>query len=194
MLPINRLPYSFDVAEALREIEGHPAWGKYPARTNNPESPHCETVDMWVRYNDPAPFVERGSWAGFDSPHDAVWLVDLPAVKRIVYTLFEHLEGGRLGGVLLTKLPAGGRIRAHTDGGWHATTFDKYLVPLQNGAGAVFGFDPVIIQPEVGACYAFRNDVSHWVDNGSDEDKISLIICIQQNKLTPEGLLCHGVL
>jgi hypothetical protein len=89
------------------------------------------------------------------------------------------VDGERLGGILITKLPAGGHIARHTDAGWHAQYYDKFYVPILNHKGSVFGFDDGIIEPELGEAWWFDNSNPHWVDNKSDCDRIAMIVCIR---------------
>lgn len=193
MSPINKLPYSYDVGPIINEIRHSCGWGKYGQRKQGDTGPHREMVDIWARYNDPAPFISGDRpWSEFNEPHDAKWLFDLPEVVRVSLDLLEKLDGSKLGGVLITKLPPGGRIYPHTDSGWHAEYYDKYWVPIANDNGAVFKFGEIEVSAEPGSCWAFRNDVEHEVINNSESDKISLIICVKQSKLTPEGFLCRG--
>lgn len=191
MQPINPLPYTYDVGQLAQELLTSPLWGQHPQRGLGSESPHREMQDIWVRYNNPTPYEQSGDWSTFNDQHDAIWLQDFSPIKKISYDLLAKLEGGRLGGVLLTKLPPGGKIYPHTDAGWHASYYDKYWVPILNKDGAKFCFEDVEVSPQEGEVYAFRNDVTHWVENNSNQDKISLIICIQQTRLSREGL-CLG--
>jgi aspartyl/asparaginyl beta-hydroxylase (cupin superfamily) len=97
----------------------------------------------------------------------------------------------QLGGVLITKLPPGGEITPHVDGGWHAEYYDKYLVPIQNEKGAVFCYNDIELQPKDGEIYGFRNDVQHWVKNESNSDRIVMVVCVKQDRYSKEGL-CLG--
>lgn len=191
MLPFKKLGVKFNVSGLADKLDNSGLFGKYPFR-GMPGSVHEEMTDIWVRYKDPVEHIESGDFSGMADPHDSVWLEDFPEIKKIAYSLMEFLEGSALGGVLVTKLPAGGVIHPHTDDGWHASYYDKYYMPIKNHKGALFSFDCGSIEPENGDVWAFRNDVTHWVTNNSKEDRIAMIICIRQEKLTPEGAPCHG--
>lgn len=191
MLPFNKLNIKFNVSCLSEILNKSKLFGKYPYR-GLPGSAHEQMTDIWVRYKDPIEHINSGDFSGMADPHESVWLEDIPAVKDIAYSLLRHLEGSSLGGVLITKLPPGGEIYPHVDKGWHASYYDKYYVPIKNPKGAKFHFDDGSIDPMEGEVYAFRNDVTHWVTNNTNEDRIAMIICIRQNKLTQEGLPCHG--
>ena len=189
-MPINKMGINFDVSKLKVWLEGCDLWGEYPQRGLG-DSPHREMTDIWARFKNPEECMKSGDWSSFMLEHDSEWLKDIPYIKNICNAIMEKTEGERLGGVLITKLPPGKEIEAHIDQGWHAEYYDKYLVSIKNGKGARFCFDSVEVTPKEGDVYAFRNDVSHWVTNDSEEDRIAMIICIKQSKFSKEGL-CLG--
>lgn len=174
---------NLDVLPLQKELlDNYNEFGKYAYRSDFPNSPHAQMNDIWVRYNDVKPFEEKGSLVGFEAEHDSVWypvLDKLPGVKRVVFELMRQVDGERLGGILITKLPPGGKIARHTDAGWHAQYYDKFYVPILNAKGSIFGFDDGIIDPKLGQAWWFDNSNPHWVDNNSDTDRIAMIVCIR---------------
>lgn len=171
----------FDVSALRTALARQPElFGTRNWRAAASNSPHAEMTDIWVRYND-----EKNIGPHFNDEHDSVWYpeaANLPEVQKIVFDLMALVKGERLGAVLITKLPAGGKIPAHIDGGWHAEYYDKYFIPIQNEDGAVFGFEDGVITPALGDVYWFRNDRPHWVLNQSTTDRIALIVCIKSTK------------
>jgi hypothetical protein len=160
-------------------------WDQFDARRTAPGGPHSEMTDIWVRYNDPAPFLDRGSFEGFNGPHIPVWLPAadvLPALKPIVFGLMAQVEGEFLGGILLTRLPAGGFIQPHRDAGWHAGYFDKFYLAINAPRGARFCWEDGAIDPDAGDVWHFRNDVTHWVENRSSQERLAAIVCIRTDK------------
>jgi hypothetical protein len=165
--------------ELLANLE---EFDRYDYRRTFPNSPHAQMNDIWVRYNDIRPFEEKGSLTGFEAEHDSIWypVVDkIPSVKKVVFDLMRIVDGERLGGVLITKLPPGGHIARHTDAGWHAQYYDKFFVPIQIKEGAIFGFDDGDIHAKEGDAWWFDNSNPHWVTNNSDIDRIGMIVCIR---------------
>jgi quercetin dioxygenase-like cupin family protein len=191
LLPFRKLDIKFNVNGLAEELNSSGLFGKRPYR-GMPGSVHEQMKDIWVRYKDPVEHIESGDFSGMADPHESMWLEDIQSIKDIAYSLMRYLEGSSLGGVLVTKLPPGGEIYPHTDDGWHASYYDKYYIPVSNPSGAKFHFNNGSIDPEDGDVYAFRNDVTHWVTNNTNKNRIAMIICIRQNKLTREGLPCHG--
>lgn len=160
-------------------------FGRRPQRQYAAGSPHSGMTDIWVRYNDSTPFERSGDWSKINDPHESVWYPEaaaLPELRPIVFDLMARVQGERLGGILITKLPPKGKIEPHIDRGWHAGYYDKYYVAVQNKPGAVFGFPEGVIRAEEGDVWWFRNDVEHWVVNGSDEDRIAMIVCIRHDR------------
>lgn len=167
---LNVLPLQ---ASLLRQPE---LFGRRGARSCGP---HLSMTDIWVRFRRFEDLTERSA---FVTEHDSVWYPEaeaIPEIKPILFDLMRLVEGERLGGVLITKLPPGGRIAPHVDTGWHAGYYEKFFVPVQNEPGATFEWEDGVIAPRLGEVYWFRNDVSHWVENRSQADRISLIVCIR---------------
>lgn len=175
-----------DVSKLKTEILNHYSeFDRYNQRRVFTNSPHAEMTDIWARYNDINPFLEKGSLDGFEAEHDSVWypvIEKIPAVKKVVFDLMSKVDGERLGGVLITKLPVGGHIKRHTDAGWHAQYYDKFFVPIQIKEGAIFGFDDGDIHAKEGEAWWFDNSNPHWVTNNSDCDRIGMIVCIRTEK------------
>ncbi len=148
-------------------------WDENPQRRLYPNSPHSEMTDIWVRYGK----------ANLHAEHESEWYPSskvLPSVKDLAFALMTAVKGERLGGILITKLPAGGKIAPHIDSGWHANYYDKFYIPVKNEPGCIFGFESGnIVDAVPGECYYFNNHVPHWVENNSSEERIALIICIR---------------
>lgn len=152
-------------------------FGAHPARACAPGSPHMAMSDIWVRYN----AIERLG-PQFSDEHDAVWYpayAELPELAPIIFGLMEHVQGERLGGVLITKLPPGGVIAPHVDRGWHADYYEKFTIAVRNPPGALFRFPDGDMAARDGDCYWFDNSVPHSVINDTAEDRLALIVCIR---------------
>lgn len=180
-----KLDLTVDVNSLQHELKQKPyLFDQYTQRREAPNSPHKEMTDIWVRYKDVKPHLESGDFSTFADEHDSIWYpayYELPEIKKIVFDVMAMVDGERLGGILITKLPPGGRIQPHTDAGWHAGYYDKYYVPIENYKGAIFGFTSGNIDPELGDVYWFDNSNLHWVHNDTKHDRIAMIICIRSN-------------
>lgn len=182
----SRLDISADVSELSQRLKDMPElFGRISARKYAAGSPHSGMTDIWVRYNDYRPFAESGDWSRINDPHESVWYPDsfeIPQARDIAMKLMAHVGGERLGGILITKIPPGGVIELHTDHGWHAGYYDKYYVAIDNAERSIFIFPDGHFEAKKGDVYWFRNDVQHAVINGSDRDRVAMIVCIRTNK------------
>lgn len=172
-----------DVASLLDQIEAHPElWGQQTARLGV-GSPHAQSTDIWVRYRDLDAYRDQhgADMRAFCDEHKSVWLPPSEFLSEAM-PIARLLAGGdeRLGGVLLTRLPAGCVIAPHVDAGWHAAAHVKFYVAVKVRAGAVFGFPDGDIKASDGDVWQFRNDVPHWVLNDSAEERISMIVCVKK--------------
>lgn len=179
--PIQLMPWKFDVVRLREYLADHPSWNRFKARTNNPASPHREADDIWARYGDI-------SQSNFDSERgfECFWLEpDLRVlIEPITNALMERTAGLRLGGVLITRIPAGKQVYPHTDKGWHATTFSKYCVCVSANEEQSFCYRDKELRTRSGEVFWFDNSQEHWVINSSSVDRISAIVCIE----TPQGI------
>lgn len=186
-----KIAENVDTVPMLLALRRNPQlWGQNPERQYAPGTPHAGMTDIWLRYNDRRPFdAGERPFSEINDPHESVWYPAsdfLPQARPIVFGLMARVEGERLGGILITKLPPGGKIAPHTDGGWHAGNYDKYYVALQNEPGSEFYWGEAgeggTIRAKTGDVYWFRNDIIHGVRNDSADDRIAMIVCIQGGK------------
>lgn len=186
-----RIAHGLNVVPLLVALKRQPKlFGKYNLRANGYSSPHAQMTDIWVRYNDINKYIDSGDFSKFNDEHDAVWYpayYALPQIRPIIFSVMSLVEGERLGAVLITKTPPSGSISKHIDSSWHADYYDKYYVPIQNAPGATFNFEDGVICPQPGDVWWFDNSVTHWVENNSNEDRISLIICIRSDRVKGAG-------
>jgi quercetin dioxygenase-like cupin family protein len=175
-----KIATGFNVCPLREALNAQPElFGQHVQRAQTYMSPHAAMKDVWVRYNDITKYTDL---THFNDEHDSVWYPaydKLPELKQIVFRLMGLVNGERLGGVLITKIPPGGSIAPHTDSGWHAGYYSKFYIPIQNGEGAKFCFADGEINPSLGDVWCFDNSVPHWVENNSTEDRIALIVCIR---------------
>lgn len=183
--PIRRLEWRYDVSEAVRQIEANPSvWNRYRDRLDRYGSPHTGVSDIWVRFN-PIRNIATDPVAFFQGEHESEWYPvadEVPALRALAVRLFKDVGGRRLGGVLVTKIPAGGEVKPHVDTGWHAEFYEKFAIQLKGNAEQAFCFDGARLSAMPGESYWFRNDVTHWVENPSSEDRMTLIVCIKRDE------------
>jgi hypothetical protein len=175
-----------DVAPVLAELAVHPElWGQHSGRQTFDGSAHTQVSDIWVRFRD-LNEVAPGDFAALSDKHIPInypaW-DKLPSIKPIVFELMATVRGEMLGGILITKIPAGASIAPHADDSWHVQQYDKFYVSLQSEPGARFhcidGPEVETLQPKPGECWLFDNRKVHSVTNRSGTDRVTLIVCIR---------------
>lgn len=175
-----------EIYDLKKSLKKHPEiWNQHTLRTESPDSPHHGCDDIWVRFNDIKNYDPNNPQA-FHGEHESVWYKSeiFDYVFQIAIGLCCDIKRQiSIGGVLITRIPAGGKVLRHNDAGrWHAEFYkDKYLIPIQANEKQTFNFDGESHVTEVGHIYKFNNLEDHWVDNDSDEDRISLIICMRHD-------------
>lgn len=186
MIYFQKMPYQIDVKDLNQQLGEHPElWGQFGWR--KALDAHRQMTDIWVRYNDISKYENPGP--EFNDEHVPVWYPAwkaLPALKPIILHLMHKEQGEMLGAVLITKIPAGQGIGKHVDTGWHVGYYDKFYISLESAPGATFHCGEEVINPEVGDCWRFDNRREHWVENNSDQDRVTLIVCIRTEKYKAE--------
>ena len=176
-MKIKKILDGVNVGPMLWALQSHPEiWNQNTARTQSTDSPHYGLSDIWVRH---AANGDDGS-----GPHESVWhdCAALLPVREIVYPLMNYVHGERLGGVLITKIPAGMECKPHKDGDWHARYYEKFAVQIQSAPEQFFCFDGERLETKPGDVFWFDNAHTHWVTNPTPYDRITMIVCIKADK------------
>jgi len=178
--PIQHIASGFPVEALREELQCADVWNRNTLRTQAQATPHKTSSDIWVRFKawdevlaDPAHCCDE---------HESVWypvLMEIPAVIPLIEAVMELSGADTLGGVLITKVPPGGRIEPHIDRGWHAEVHRKFAVQIAGNEHQAFCFENAVLRPVSGEVYEFRNQESHWVTNESSSDRITLIVCVR---------------
>ncbi len=174
-MKIQLLSSGVNVAPLLWALQEHPElWDQHTARTEHPSSPHHGLSDIWARYAAPGEDPK--------GPHESIWYeaANLLPVRELVYPMLAAFGGTRLGGVLITKIPAGKECKPHTDPGWHARYYEKFAIQVQSAPGQEFCFEGESLVTRPGDVFWFDNAHLHWVTNPTRYDRITLIACIQK--------------
>lgn len=152
-------------------------WNQRTERTTFKDTSHAAVSDIWIRYNPDATDLIKAM-----EPHYPVWYPaaeKLPQIKDIAFNLMNMFKATHLGGILITKLPAGGHILPHNDeASWHARFYNmKFYVAVQDNV-STFRCEDEVISPQTGDVWYINNLVEHEVENRGDQDRITLIICM----------------
>lgn len=189
-MKFHQIAQGIDVSALRSQIARQPwLWDRNDMRKTWVGTPHRQMSDIWLRYNAWENYSPDDP-AAFGAEHDSVWYpaIDaLPAAKSIIFDLMARVHGERLGGVLITRIPAGGQIEPHTDAGWHVDYYSsKYYVQLEGAEGQHFwaqspGSPRESISPLPGDVWEFDNRCLHGVENHSDSERMTLIVCIKRD-------------
>lgn len=183
MRHFKRIATRIDVSGVLSDLEQNAdLWNANTARTS-PESPHYGVPDIWVRYRAPE---ELTTPEAFREPHFAMFYPAwkrLQALEPIVFGIMKRARPRAvgLGGILITKIPAGGSVKPHHDrGGWHAEFYNtKIYVGIKSNPHCVNYCEGEQIVINEGDAVTFDNLLTHSVENRGDTDRITLIICLR---------------
>ncbi|KWN69141.1 aspartyl/asparaginyl beta-hydroxylase domain-containing protein [Burkholderia ubonensis] len=182
-----KIGHGIDTAPLLLAIARQPGlWNRHTARTDPEGGPHADVSDIWLRYNDEKPYKAAGDYTGFNDAHDAVFYPEwyaLPQVRPIVFGLMARVEGTRLGGILITKIPASKRVLPHADDNWHVRHYNtKLYVPLQTNPKCWNRVENEVVVMAPGDVWYFDNMKEHEVVNEGDDDRITLIVSVRCEK------------
>ncbi len=172
---IRKVGEGMNVRPLFEALQDHPElWDQTPHRTAPPHSPHHGLSDIYIRYSQKDPLDA--------DPHESVWYpaADVLPVKDLIFQLMHDVRGERLGGVLITKIPAGKMCKPHRDGGWHAGYYEKFGIQVQSAPGQAFCFDGESLETKPGDVFWFDNAHTHWVTNPTPHDRITLIVTLKR--------------
>ena len=170
-----------DVLPLAIELYRQPElWNGHTARTGG-EGSFVGTDDIWVRFRDPAELTSREAFA---EPHVPVFYPAwhaLPHLRPIVFGLMAKLEAVQLGGVLITRVPAGCQVAPHDDRGrWHPEFFrTKAYLPIASNPACYSTCEDERLVMGVGECWLFDNLKTHSTVNEGDTDRITLIVSLR---------------
>lgn len=173
-----KIAEGLDVQPLLEALdESGELWDQFPVRTDHPMTAHGEVSDILLRFSDPDMEDER-----VPDEHESVdypAMEQLPEARKIVFDLMRHVEGRRLGRVVITRLGPGKRILPHVDGGSHAHYYSRFQVPLQSDDRVFFRAGDETLHMLPGEVWCFNNAAEHEVWNGGDKDRIAMIVDIR---------------
>jgi len=180
--PIRILHRGANVAPLIQQLDAAPElWDENVFRTEGAYgNPHQKISDIIVRFNDWANWT--GDRAKFNEEHESVWwgaYDKLPYLQALVFDLMRVFFAERLGMVLITRIPPKCTVGKHIDKGWHAQHYLKFGVQIKSAPGQVFCYKGYKLETQPGDVFAFDNSKEHWVENPTDQERITLIICLR---------------
>lgn len=172
-----------DVMPLMYAVQQNPGlWNQNKLRTSIPESPHFAVSDIWLRFNDLTRATQTGDASYVMDEHESIdypAFAQLPQARPLIFGVMSRVGGERLGRCMITKLPPGGRITPHVDGGSHAAYYERFHIVLQAKAGSRFRAGDEVVEMKTGEIYWFDNSQEHEVLNASDDDRVHLIVDVR---------------
>jgi hypothetical protein len=146
-------------------------WNQHTARTAPEDSPHHGLDDIWVRFVPPS--------AGGYAEQPCKWMPaeNLLGVRPLCEALVERIGAIELGGVLITRIPAGKECKPHADFGWHALKYQKLAVQVEAAPGQWFCFEEKSLETQAGDLFWFDNSFTHWVTNPTEQARVTMVVC-----------------
>jgi hypothetical protein len=109
-------------------------------------------------------------------PYTRPIIMQLPAVRKVLFDVMHAIGGAILGSVVISKLRPGECILPHIDERPPNVfpLYHRFQIPLRTAPGIVFrcGADAADMQP--GSLWWFNNQITHEVINDSNVDRISM--------------------
>jgi hypothetical protein len=155
-------------------------WNQHTARTGGAGS-FVGTDDIWVRFRAPD---QLNDVEAFAEPHVPVFYPAwhaLPHLRPIVFGLMSRVEAVQLGGILITRVSAGGQVAPHDDKGrWHSEWFQtKAYLPLATNPGCFNTCGDERVVMNVGDAWLFDNLQVHSTVNEGQTDRVTLIVSMR---------------
>lgn len=181
MRHFHKIAAGVDVSPVALDLYRHPElWNAHTARTGGAGS-FVGTDDIWIRFRDPAELVSHESFAEpFTPVFYPAWHA-LPHLRPLVFGLMARVDAVQLGGVLITRVPAGQQVAPHDDRGrWHPEFFQtKAYLPLATNPHCYSTCDAERVVMAIGDAWLFDNLKVHSTVNDGDTDRITLIVSMR---------------
>ncbi len=165
-----RLPFQFDVARILAEVECLPSEAFVEIQSNHINQGGLLACNLLV------PDLELvGKQEGFRLI-PGPWLKDAPALMEVLDTLECEKNMARI-----HKLQPKAKIDEHTDGVNFLQGMMRIHVPLTTGEGARFVLAGESLKMQPGEAWFLNVSKPHEVENGDTEERIHLVVDCQRN-------------
>ena len=172
-----------DVQPVLDALERQPEWwNTLPVRKAFPGSPHAAVDDILLRFQPLVPvFLDQDIRLLVDEPGCINYpaFQALPAARKLVFALMQHVQGERLGRVMITRLLPGKRILPHIDQGGYADYYARFHIVLAGDAGMQFRTGADVVQMLPGECWWFDTSQEHEVWHEGTVPRLTLIVDVR---------------
>lgn len=162
----------------IQLIQQPKLWNQNSLRTQHIGTMHAEVDDIWLRFNN-----IEGDLSNILNDLECQWYEAKDKLSKVVDLIFDlsaKERATRIGRCMLSRLPPGGRVYRHTDGGDYPNYYERYHIILQGAPGNLFFCGHEYTEMLTGQIWWFQNLIEHEVFNNSDKDRIHLIVDLRQ--------------
>ena len=163
-----------DVGPLRNALHRTDLWNQNDLRTKHEGTVHGDVDDIWLRFNEISSDVIDDTEC-----HDYPGMKELPQARPLIFELMRYVEGTRLGRVIATRLPPGGKILPHQDQGAPATYYERYQIIIKCPEGCTFRIGDESVQMQAGQIWWINNCEEHEVVNLGDDDRLVMIVDIR---------------
>lgn len=170
-----QLGQDIPVDALVASIAGKPhLWHANRARTTFPGTPHGEVADILVRF---------GTSTRDATSHWHPAASELPEVFPLLRGVMFTSNAYQLDRVIISSLPPGGQILAHTDNvGEYTADLDRVRLHLVlNGTGGnIFNCGDETVDMKTGDLWAFDARTKHSCQNTGTEPRVHLLVDVRR--------------
>lgn len=130
------------------------------SRTLAEGSPHRESDDIILR-------------SGGEVCLDHIEMQILPMAKQLALGLMQTLGGVQLGGIIVSRLLPGAKLRPNVD---HDAFFSRYHIVLQGLSGSLFTCGDETVCMASGEVWWIDRTAEHCAKNNSQDDTVHLLV------------------
>lgn len=173
-----KLDYAPNIAPVVELLSRTPdiwVWDRFLKEHPVPVFREVDTV--YLRFPDKDPWLGKKAEADpfecFDQPGF------LPEFRPLVYGLMTHLQGERLGRVIINRMGVGARILPHSDTNGELPYYDRFHIVLASNDSVLFRAADERVNMKAGDVWWFDNSKEHEVVNHGNTPRIHLIADIR---------------
>lgn len=160
---------NIEVTSLLAELESNPIWK---------EDSFYKTHEVEI-FKDIDCITLRYANEGSQENKDSQVYKQFPSIKSAVFEIMTLVQGERLGGVMVNKIPPNGVIPLHTDGLPSEMYYHRFHLVLSTNDGVITTVGDSVLDMKVGQLWWFDNSVPHTIVNTGDTDRIHLVVDIR---------------
>lgn len=183
MKNFHRISTTASVAPLMHQVMRNPhLWNQHKFRTSYNKTPFSQVDDIWIRFSDLDKCPTDTNAIGVDSN---IWYPAaklLTEVKPLALEMMRAVGAYELGRVLITRLSPGGKMLPHNDNdGVYGTQPDlaRYHIVLNGAVGSLFRSGNETVEMRTAEVWWFNAHLEHEVYNGSEEDRVHLLVDVK---------------